>query len=161
MEHALLCASIIRWRCYIFKPNRGINSKWAIFELCHCCIQWAILFCVLVADMCSSCSNCRDVEMSCNTVWQNVCSILHCNSCVYLCVCDLLHILLTLWQLWIHVMCVCVCVCMYVCMYVCNMYVGTYIYTYTDTYVHTYVCICVIRMYVCMYVPTYVDMYVY
>ena len=37
-----------------------------------------------------------DVEMSCSTVLQSVDSVLHCNGCVCLCVCDLLHILLAL-----------------------------------------------------------------
>jgi len=26
----------------MFLIKRSINSKWAIFGICHCCIQWAI-----------------------------------------------------------------------------------------------------------------------
>jgi hypothetical protein len=103
-----------------FKSNRSINSKWAIFELCHCCIQWAVILC----------AGCRqtyvaDVEMLRWAV------ILFCKMFIVfytvtvVCVCDLLHVLLALWQLWIHVMCV----CMYVCMYV-RMYVYVYVCTY-------------------------------
>jgi len=32
----------VRWS-YVSDVNRSINSKWAIFGLCHYCIQWAIL----------------------------------------------------------------------------------------------------------------------
>jgi len=31
--------SICSW--YIFELRHNVNSKWAIFGLCHCCIQWS------------------------------------------------------------------------------------------------------------------------
>ena len=39
LKHTLLHAVIIRCRCYILELNHSINSKWAIFGLCHYCIQ--------------------------------------------------------------------------------------------------------------------------
>ena len=33
------CAGNVGCSCPIFELNCGINSKWAIFELCHFCIQ--------------------------------------------------------------------------------------------------------------------------
>jgi hypothetical protein len=34
-----LDAIIVGCICYFFELNRSINSKWAIFGLCHYCIQ--------------------------------------------------------------------------------------------------------------------------
>jgi len=57
-----------------------------------------------------------------DTVVWNVCSILHCKNCVYLCNYDLFPILLHLWQRSKECMYVCVYVCFYVCMYVHGRY---------------------------------------
>jgi len=43
-EHTPLDATTIGYSCYIFELNCNINSKWAVFGLCHCCIRWAILY---------------------------------------------------------------------------------------------------------------------
>ena len=66
-------------------------------------------------------------------------------SCVYLCICVLFHILLSLWHTYGPMY-----VCMYVCMYV-GMYVSMYLRIYVRgcMYVCMYVCVCVC---VCMYV---------
>jgi len=52
------------------------------------------------------------VKIIYNTVLQNVSSILQCKYCVYLCIDDLFHILLYLWQTYGSME------CMHVCMYV-------------------------------------------
>jgi len=41
--HTLLDVITVRCGRYVFKINHNINSKWAIFGLCHYCIQWPIL----------------------------------------------------------------------------------------------------------------------
>jgi hypothetical protein len=49
----------------------------------------------------------------------DVCSILKCKNCVYLCIEDTIHIHLSLWYNYTHIHTyICMCVCMYVCMYV-------------------------------------------
>ena len=52
----------------------------------------------------------------------NVCSILKCKNCVYLCIVDTIQIQLSLWHSYTYVhmyVCMYVCVCVYICMYVC------------------------------------------
>ena len=36
------CAGKVPCSCYIFQLNGNINTNWAIFGLCHYCIQWGI-----------------------------------------------------------------------------------------------------------------------
>ena len=46
-EHNLLDAITVECSCYIFEVNCSINSKWAIFGLCHYCIQQMICVCTV------------------------------------------------------------------------------------------------------------------
>ena len=42
LKYTSLDAIIVGHSCYIFELNRSINSKWAIFGLCHRGTQWAV-----------------------------------------------------------------------------------------------------------------------
>jgi hypothetical protein len=42
-KHTPIDAINVGCSCYLFDLSRSVNSKCLSFELCHCCIQWAIL----------------------------------------------------------------------------------------------------------------------
>ena len=65
-KHAPLDAGTVGCSLYIFQSNRSINTKCAIFGLCHYCIQWAICKLIITVFFISG----RDILYSIgNGIW--------------------------------------------------------------------------------------------